>query len=177
MLKITTHALVAVIACASVATVIAGGTAAATGSNVHRFHGQLSDLSPTTQDPMDGARARVVMRAKSDGTKFRLVVRGIDRAAVGMEYGAHLHAGPCVAGDGAAALGHYNVSTSVPPVASPETEVWLDFTVNRHRVGRSTTTVPFTPVPGARSVVIHAEPTSETGAAGPRMACLPVVWQ
>lgn len=177
MFKTTTHAVVAAVACASITSVIAGGAAVANGNRIHRFHGQLQDLSPTTEDPMDGARARVVMRAKHDGTRFRLVVRGIDRAAVGTEYGAHLHAGPCIAGDPAAALGHYNVSTSVPPVASPETEVWLDFEVNRHGVGRSTTKVPFTPLPGTRSVVIHAEATNELGAAGARLACLPVVWQ
>lgn len=172
----TTSALVAVIACASVTTMIAGGVAVASNRQVERFHGPLQDLSPSTEDPLDGARARVVIRDKADGSRFRLVVRGIDRGAAGTEYGAHLHAGPCIAGDPAAALGHYNVSTAVPPVVSAETEVWLDFTVNHRGVGRSSARVPFDAVPGERSVVIHAEATDETGAAGPRLACLPVVW-
>jgi hypothetical protein len=33
---------------------------------------------------------------------------GINRSAAGEEFGAHLHVGPCVVNDGAAALAHYN---------------------------------------------------------------------
>jgi hypothetical protein len=61
-------------------------------------------------------------------------------------------------------------------VVSPETEVWLDLTLDRHGRGRSVAVVPFVPEPGTRSVVLHAMPTDPSGAAGPRLACLPVVW-
>ena len=107
-----------------------------------------------------------------------LRVRGID-GADGETFGAHLHAGPCVAGNGAAALGHYNtdvIAGVVPAEVSEETEVWLDLTVD-DGAGTATASVPFVPLPGERSVVVHALATDHhTGAAGPRLACLPVVW-
>jgi superoxide dismutase, Cu-Zn family len=36
--------------------------------------------------------------------------------------------------------------------------------------------VPFEVEPGDRAVVVHAEATAPNGTAGPRLACLPVVW-
>ena len=80
------------------------------------------------------------------------------------------------AGDPAAALGHYNISTSIPPVVTSQTEVWLDFVVGARGVAHTSARVPFVPVPGSRSFVIHALPTDGLGTAGPRLACLPVVW-
>ena len=112
-------------------------------------------------------------------TTFVLSVTGVDPAAAGQTYGAHLHVGPCVAGEGAAAGPHYNRSTvegDVPPSVTDQTEVWLDVTINAAGVGVSTTTVPFVPEPGDRSVVLHAEPTTPSGSAGARLECLPVVW-
>jgi len=152
--------------------------AAAAGCVTYLFRGHLQDLSSTTTDPFDGAKAKVKLQTGTNASRVSLEVRGIDPATAGTLYGAHLHIGPCEGGNGAAALGHYNVSTSVPPVISAQTEVWLDFTVSGHGVGRSVARVPFVPVAGQRSVVIHALPTDPvTGAAGARLACLPVVWQ
>jgi Cu/Zn superoxide dismutase len=116
------------------------------------------------------------MTPNAHGTLFHLRVKGIDPAAAGHVYGAHLHVGPCVAGDGAAAGPHYNASTTTPPVVSDQTEVWLDFTATADGTGAADTTVPFLPTPGTRSVVIHAESTAPNGTAGPRLVCLPVVW-
>ncbi len=63
-----------------------------------------------------------------------------------------------------------------PPEISEDTEVWLDITVD-DGAGTSTASVPFVPLAGNRSVVIHALATDHhTGAAGARLACLPVVW-
>lgn len=96
-----------------------------------------------------------------------------------MTYGAHLHVGPCVAGDGAAAGPHSNQSVVdgvVPQVVDATTEVWLDFTVRPNGSARSVAVVPFVPTSGTRSIVIHAMPTDPAGAAGARLACLPVVW-
>lgn len=107
---------------------------------------------------------------------------GIGAAAEGGTFGAHLHVGPCVAGNGAAAGAHYNtdlVAGTLPPLheISEDTEVWLDLTVE-DGAATSTASVPFVPLPGARSVVIHALATDHhTGLAGGRLACLPVVWQ
>lgn len=139
------------------------------------FRGDLRDLDTVNAGPFDGARAKLTLRTGS-GTKAVLVVRGIDRAVAGRTFGAHLHIGPCVEGNGAAALGHYNHSTSTPPTVDAQTEIWLDFTVDRLGRARSTTAVDWAPLAGTRSVVVHANPTAPDGTAGPRLACLPVEW-
>jgi Cu/Zn superoxide dismutase len=158
----------------AIALAAAPGVAPAAPAQV--FKGDLVDLSATTADPFGDASAHVVMADTANGTLFHLRVKGIDLAFAGHEYGAHLHVGPCVEGDGLAAGAHYNASTAIPPVVSTETEVWLDFTVTDDGTGAADTTVPFTPVPGVRAVVIHAEATMPNGTAGPRLVCLPVVW-
>ena len=149
---------------------------AASAAPAEVFRGDLVDLSSTTADPFGDASAHLVMTETGKGTRFHLRVKGIDPAVAGTEYGAHLHIGPCVQGNGAAALGHYNASTATPPVVNNQTEVWLDFEVTLGGTGAGDTLVPFVPVPGERAVVIHAEATAPSGAAGPRLVCLPVVW-
>ncbi len=139
------------------------------------FQSPLSDLQPATPGPVDGARAMLTITSGRSRTVVVLSVRGIDRAASGATFGAHLHSGPCVPGDGAAAGPHYNSSS--PPVVDGAHEVWLDFRVTSHGDGYAKTVLPFTPVHGARSVVIHEMATNhDTGAAGARLACFPVVW-
>jgi len=162
------------LACA--AALVIGSPGSAGACTVRTFSGPLRDLSPSTTDPFDGARARLTMAVGRHRTFAILVVRGVDRAAAGHSYGAHLHAGPCIAGDPAAAGPHYNVSTATPPVSSPDTEVWLDLTVRPPGSAVALTDVPFVPTAGARSVVIHAMTTDDHGAAGARLACLPVEW-
>lgn len=143
-----------------------------------RTSGPLSDLQTAGAGPLDGARAAVQVVVSRDASHTVLRVRGID-GADGQTFGAHLHAGPCVAGDGAAALGHYNTDVLAgdpTPEISEDTEVWLDFTVD-DGAGTATASVPFVPAAGGRSVVIHALATDHhTGLAGARLACLPVVW-
>ena len=149
---------------------------------VGRVHGQtlvfqspLSDLQPSTTQALEGATATLRMTLGQGRSAFVLKVRDIDRSAAGTTYGAHLHSGACVPGDGAAAGPHYNSAT--PPVIDDDHEVWLDFTVTRGGTGRATAVVPFVPVHGARSVVVHEKATDHgTGAAGGRLACIPVVW-
>jgi Cu/Zn superoxide dismutase len=157
----------------------AAGAATPDTREVRQFTAPLTDLQPGVDDPLDGATARLIMIEYTGTTTFVLIVTGVDRAAAGQTYGAHLHVGACVAGDGAAAGPHYNQSVldgDDPVDVSDETEVWLDVTINAGGVGVSTTTVPFAPEPGVRSVVLHAEATAPTGTAGPRLECLPVVW-
>ena len=149
------------------------------GAPIVRSSGPLSDLDPTATGPFDGASAAVrISLLPHGGSRTLLRVRGID-GAEGQTFGAHLHVGPCVAGQPAAALGHYNsdvLAGVVPPEVSDRTEIWLDFTVDDEG-GRATASVPFVPQPGTRSVVIHAAATDHhTGTAGARLACLPVVW-
>jgi Cu/Zn superoxide dismutase len=139
------------------------------------FQSPLSDLQTTTTQPLEGATGWLRMTLGNSRSSFVLRIAGIDRAARGTTYGAHLHSGPCVPGDGAAAGPHYNSAT--PPVIDDRHEVWLDFTVTRKGEGHARAVVPFVPVHGARSIVIHAMETDPvTGAAGDRLACFPVVW-
>lgn len=144
-----------------------------------RTAGPLSDLAPAASSPFDGARARVQLVESARGSHAVLTVKGIGPAAEGLTYGAHLHDGPCVAGDGAAAGPHYNAHVhgqSPTPGINDRTEIWLDFTVE-DGAGTGTATVPFVPEPGSRSVVVHQLPTDpDTGGAGARLACLTVAW-
>lgn len=169
-------AVPAILALAAV-TATAPASAAAGGPLV-RASGALSDLQVAASGPFDGARADVQIVASDGSSHTVLRVRGIQDAD-GQTFGAHLHVGECVAGNGALAGGHYNADVEADdptPEINEDTEVWLDFTVD-DGAGTATASVPFVPVAGTRSVVIHALPTDHhTGLAGARLACLPVVW-
>jgi Cu/Zn superoxide dismutase len=162
------------LAAAAATLLLAPVTAYAAPAQV--FRGDLVDLSAVTADPFGAASAHLVMTPNAQGTTFHLRIKGIDPAVAGEAYGAHLHVGPCVEGNGAAAGPHYNVSTTTPPVVDDQTEVWLDFTVTPDGTGAGDATVPFVPVPGERAVVVHAEETAPNGTAGARLVCLPVAW-
>lgn len=152
-----------------------GGDAERVKGRSLTFQSPLSDLQPTTAQPLEGARGTLRMTAGARRSALVLKVSGIARSAAGTTFGAHLHSGPCVPGDGAAAGPHYN--SAVPAVVDADHEVWLDFTVTSAGTGRAATVVPFVPVHGARSVVVHEMATDhDTGAAGARLACFPVVW-
>jgi Cu-Zn family superoxide dismutase len=141
--------------------------------------GKLSDLSTATPDVFDGARATAFMMGINGESTFRLNVRGVDKDAVGKTYPAHLHEGPCVAGDGAAAGGHYNISGINPETklfneVSAKTEAWLTFKVTSDEDARITVTVPFVTKPGERSIVIHTDAKPDPGKSPARLACLPL---
>jgi hypothetical protein len=137
-----------------------------------QYRGELTDLSPNTDDVFDGASAAAAMIGMEGSTFIRLQVMGIDKSAAGKQYPAHLHQGPCVAGNGAAAGPHYNsnVMAGLPPVVSAETEVVLDFDVDSIGNARATSNAPFVPFPGVRSIVIHGQ----LSAGAPPLACLPL---
>ena len=146
---------------------------------MHRWSAPLSDLQPGVTDPLDSARGRLLMVSHHGATTVVFLLSGVGADAAGRTYGAHLHTGPCVAGNGAAAGPHYNDSTVhgvVPPVVGPRTEVWLDVTIRGDGSAVAVAHVPFVPQSGQRSVVVHAQPTDDHGTAGPRLACLPVSW-
>jgi superoxide dismutase, Cu-Zn family len=152
-----------------------GGGSQIASMNWAYSSGDLRDLSTDT-DVFDGARATAFMMGVNGESTFKLYVRGIDESAVGKKYPAHLHEGPCVAGDGAAAGGHYNTQkeAGLPIVVNGETEVHLDFTVKSERYVRVVTSVPFVPKAGNRSIVIHSDQKPEAGASPARLACLPL---
>ena len=141
------------------------------------YSGYLTDLSPNTDDVFDGAKASAVMVGVEGSSFFRLQIKGIGRAA-GNEYPAHLHKGPCVAGQGALALGHYNTQQEAgfpaPWTVNNQTEVHLDFKVNSDRSAQVSVNVPFIPIPEKRSIVIHAAATPPSGSSPSRLACLPL---
>lgn len=143
-----------------------------------RSSGPLTDLLPDDKSVFDGARATAAMIGVDGSTFFSLRISGIDKSAAGDSFGAHLHEGQCVAGDGTQALGHYNsdkISGVLGTVPSKQNEVWLDFRVNSEGAARSTARVPFVALGGKRAIVLHAEPTTPgTGSAGARLACLPL---
>ena len=153
-----------------------GALAPAVAGTANVFRGDLADLAQTASGPFDHASAQLVLVGGGSDANVVLLVKGVDRSVAGRTFGAHLHTGPCVAGNGAAAGPHYNHSGVVPPVANRTTEIWLDFTVNGGGNGQSISQVHWVPDPGERSVVIHQNPTAADGTAGPRIACLPVVW-
>jgi len=164
-----------VAAAALAAGLTLGAAPAGAATTFVQSHGQLSDLAPSAENATDGAHASLWVLASGGSTTFWLLVTGLDPASAGTTFGVHVHVGPCVAGNGAAAGPHYNTGGT----ATPETEVWLDFTVLPGGFGYAVAHVPFEIVPGtAQSIVIHAEPTQEggstPGAAGSRQACLPV---
>lgn len=166
-------------AAATAIVLLTAAPALALGGPLIRTGGLLSDLAPAAAGPFDGARARAQIVESGQASHAVLTVKGIGAAAEGQTFGAHLHDGPCVAGDGAAAMGHYNshVHGAITPAEiSDRTEIWLDFTV-LDGAGTGTASVPFVPESGSRSVVVHAMPTNAlTGGAGPRLACLTVSW-
>jgi hypothetical protein len=143
-----------------------------------RYGGYLTDLSPTTDDVFDGAKASAVMIGMEGSSFFKLQITGIDDNAEGNEYPAHLHKGPCVAGQGASALGHYNAQEEAglpaPWLVNTQTEVHLDFTVNSDGGARATANVPFIPFPKKRSIVIHTDARPAAGSSPAHLACLPL---
>jgi Cu/Zn superoxide dismutase len=165
-------------------TAVAGAavlvTAAAIGPAVASMalhvRSDLRDFAPATAGPFDGARASLTLVEGHDQSVAVLVVKGIDPAVAGRTFGAHLHTGPCVTGDPAAAGPHYNHSGVVPPVVNDQTEVWLDFRATTGGTGQAVAHVPWEPGGGQHSVVIHENPTAPNGTAGARLACLPVEW-
>jgi Cu/Zn superoxide dismutase len=175
---LTTTAVLSVSALVAL-PVAAAQTGEDSRARVVTAQGALRDLAPTAAGPLDGAGAVVVMVSDDGQSAVRLHVHGIDRSAAHRTFGAHLHFGPCVEGNGAAAGPHYNTDTlagRIPPRVDETTEVWLDFTTTRGGTGHAFATVPFVPTPGNRSIVIHEKPTDHHGAAGARLACLPVAW-
>ena len=162
---------------AAVAVLAVGALAApgqAAGPLVHS-RADLTDLQDTPA-ATDGARASVTAWETRHGTTVVLRLRGLDREDAGTSYGAHVHVGHCVAGDGDAAGPHYNATGQPPVTVSDRTEVWLDFTVGRGGTALAIARVPFTiPEGAAHSVVVHERTTNPTtGGAGARIACLPV---
>ena len=154
--------------------------AVASRAGVWRFEDGLRDYDTATSSPFDNARAKLQLVTTDGRTTAVLHVRDVDAKAAGATFGAHLHNGPCATNAPSLSSTHYNhlAHAGITPVlVSAGTEIWLDFTVDASGAGDASTVVQFAAAAGERSVVVHASPTNPaTGAAGPRLACLPVEW-
>ncbi len=138
-----------------------------------RAAGALTDLQPATVNPTDSAHYRVFQRRDRHGTTTRLVVKNME-AERGTRFGAHVHEGPCIEGDGAAAGPHWN-STGGAEV-NDQVEVWLDLRVTRRGRAKDKSHIEAViPHGEGLSIVIHALPTDPDGGAGERLACLPLL--
>jgi hypothetical protein len=160
---------------------VTSGTSKASSMNWAYYRGELTDLSPKTDDVYDGARATAVMMGINNESTFRVTIRGLREDAIHKKYGAHLHTGVCGldAVGNATVGGHYNATPAgVPPVVNDKTEVWLNFHVNSDRNARATAIVPFVPNGGERSITFHEKTTVHhgpgVGTAGLKLACLPL---
>jgi hypothetical protein len=165
-----------------------GTMQAANGASTetYKYTGALSDVL-ATDGAYDSTHAKVtIVQHDTDSTQFSIKITGIDISASGELVGAHLHIGPCVEGNGAAALGHYNhqmvpagtLTNYAEAEKNPSTEVWFDLVPSEEDGAASfETTVPFVPkdVDGVMSIVVHIAPTQPvTGFANSRQACFPL---
>jgi Cu/Zn superoxide dismutase len=121
-------------------------------------------------NPFEDASAVVQVVGRGDGSSLvTLHVSGAD-AVAWRTFGAHVHQSPC-GPTGTDAGPHYQHAGATGSVE--EREVWLDFTVNPDGNGHAETVRPWTVDETApRSVIIHADPTTVSGAAGARLACI-----
>lgn len=171
--RMTAVLLVSVVAGALLVAPTGAGASGKQLVNVAGSSGALSDLVPASVNPTDGAGAAALVVSKTGhGSLVVLRLWGLDRAAAGVKLGAHVHSGPCVPGDGAASGPHYNSTGGA--VVDNTTEVWLDFAIRPSGSAVSVALVPFVIESGARSIVVHEMPTMPSGAAGTRLACLPL---
>jgi Cu-Zn family superoxide dismutase len=153
------------------------GTAMVGASNGNGSERELSVKAPVTAysaipapNPVTGVNARVSAETGDGQTEASLTLRGFDRAYAGRTFGAHFHTGPCV--DGVTAGPHYQDS-AVTTIPLEQREVWLDFTVTAGGNAKSRAERHFELRPGgAKSIVIHANPTTPDGMAGARLGCI-----
>lgn len=138
----------------------AGGSARSSGP----------DYTYGRDNPFAAAKASVhVVHTGNGQTHVTLHITGV-AAQAGRTFGAHVHQNPC-GPMGAAAGGHYQ-DHAVTPVLE-DREVWLDFTVNPVGIGHAEAVRPWSlDEHSPRSVIIHADPTAPSGAAGSRLACI-----
>ena len=166
-MKVLTTRRLAVAAAATVGLSGAAGVAFAAGGSA-RSSGP--EYAGGVGNPFAAASAVVhVVRTGNDRTHVTLHVSGVD-AEPGRTFGAHVHQFPC--GTSASQAGpHYAHEGATGSLE--QREVWLDFAINAAGAGHAEATRPWAlDESSPRSVIIHADPTNETGGAGARLACI-----
>ena len=99
------------------AGLVVGSGPASAASWYVEASGPLTDFQPSVANATDGASADLWAVQTDAGSTYFLFVSGLDPAAEWTTYGVHIHVGPCVAGNGAAAGPHYKSDEGTP---SPE---------------------------------------------------------
>ena len=159
-------------ALAAVTVLVSTSVVSATGANVARANGDLiayvNPYGDGTPNPVAGGQASVHAVATASGkTIVTLHVSGLP---ANRSFGSHVHILAC---DDNKAGGHYRNVPSDP--ASPDNEIWLDFTTNAAGAGEAHATVDWVIRDGgAKAVVIHNATTNSGGVAGPKLGCLNV---
>ena len=120
----TRRAHVALVALVAVTSLVAASPAGAGSIRAVTSSARHTDLSAEA-NATDGTRGLAIGVVGRGHTRVMFLVWGFDAARAGDVHGAHVHTGPCVAGNGAAAGPHWNAGGGV----SHHTEVWLDFTI------------------------------------------------
>lgn len=111
---------------------------------------------------------------RGGSTQVWLLVRGLPASDVGKTLGAHVHVNAC--GPNATDSGpHYVNPAGDPGTPLEDREIWLDFEVRPGGFGVASASADWVIAPGgANAVVVHANPTAPTGAAGARLFCTTV---
>ena len=135
------------------------------------------DMAGTPNPITSGASASA--QAFDEGGKLRieLTVSGFPASR---PFGSHLHRLAC--DDVMKAGGHYQnmpvpmgTMANDPMFANASNEAWLDFTTDSAGKGERESIVDWIPRTGeARAIVFHNTTTGTGGAAGPKLACLPI---
>lgn len=118
-------------------------------------------------NPAAGVMGSVKSCTQGAGTRVILAVSGLTASRA---YGAHVHVAACDAGQGGA---HYR--NDAAGGATPQNEIWLDFTSSAAGAGSNDVSASWTVRAGqAKSVILHSRTTDDAGTAGPKLSCLDV---
>lgn len=118
-------------------------------------------------NPAAGVSGGVKSCTMGAGTRVILAVSGLTASRA---YGAHVHVAACDAGQGGA---HYRNDAAAG--ATPQNEIWLDFTSSATGDGANDVTATWAVRAGqAKSVIIHSRTTDDAGTAGPKLSCVDV---
>ena len=156
----------------AIAAVLAAGAVSAAGANVIHVGGALTVYANPygngAPNPIADGEATITSVATPNGkTIVSLHVSGLP---ANREFGSHVHILAC---DDNKAGGHYRDDPAGP--ASPNNEIWLDFTTNASGHGEAHAVVDWTiRSDGAKAIIIHDHSTDGAGVAGAKLACLNV---
>lgn len=128
-------------------------------------------------NPATGIRGTATaVRIADGGMRLTLTVTGLPNAH---GFGSHVHKLAC---DNMQAGGHYqndpapaDAGTNAALYATPQNEVWLDFTTDGTGGATATATEGWVPRAGqANAIVVHEHATATGGVAGAKLACLKI---